>query len=53
MQQRRVAYVKFIGELYNYCMIGSSIVFDTLYTFITFLTGEILNAATPPPLPTC
>lgn len=34
--QRRVSMVKYIGELYNYRMIGSSIIFKTLYTLILF-----------------
>eukprot|EP01088_Endostelium_zonatum_P019867 TRINITY_DN706_c4_g1_i1.p1 TRINITY_DN706_c4_g1~~TRINITY_DN706_c4_g1_i1.p1 ORF type:complete len:1562 (-),score=626.65 TRINITY_DN706_c4_g1_i1:240-4925(-) len=32
--QRRISEVKFLGELYNYCMIESNIIFDTLYHFI-------------------
>ena len=34
--QRRLAYVKFLGELYTYQVIGSQVVFDTLYLFITY-----------------
>jgi regulator of nonsense transcripts 2 len=34
--QRRVATVKYVGELYIYRMIGSGIIFDTLWTLITF-----------------
>lgn len=34
--QRRVATVKFIGELYIYRVLGSSIVFDTLWSLATF-----------------
>ncbi|KAI9597993.1 armadillo-type protein [Syncephalis fuscata] len=33
--QRRVSVVRYLGELYNYRMIDSSIVFETLYTIIT------------------
>ncbi len=35
-QQRQVMNVKFLGELYNYCVVESQVVFDTLYLFITF-----------------
>ncbi len=28
--------VKYLGELYNYRMVESSIIFKTLYTLITF-----------------
>ncbi|OAP55447.1 hypothetical protein AYL99_10420 [Fonsecaea erecta] len=34
--QRRVAEVKYLGELYNYKMIDSAVVFDTLYRIVTF-----------------
>lgn len=34
--QRRVATMKFFGELYIYRLIGSSMVFDTLWTLVTF-----------------
>lgn len=34
--QRRVASVKYLGELYIYRLIGSGIVFDTLWTLVTF-----------------
>ena len=34
--QRRVAEVKYLGELYNYKMIDSTVVFDTLYRIVTF-----------------
>ncbi|KAI9499281.1 armadillo-type protein [Zychaea mexicana] len=33
--QRRVAVVKYLGELYNYRMIDSPLIFDTLYTIVT------------------
>ncbi|RKP25779.1 armadillo-type protein, partial [Syncephalis pseudoplumigaleata] len=36
LNQRRVAVVRYLGELYNYRMIDSSIIFETLYTIITF-----------------
>ncbi|KAI0031222.1 transcription factor [Vararia minispora EC-137] len=34
--QRRVATVKYLGELYIYRLIGSALVFDTLWSFVTF-----------------
>ncbi|KAI8142032.1 armadillo-type protein [Fennellomyces sp. T-0311] len=34
--QRRVAVVKYLGELYNYRMIDSPLIFDTLYSIVTF-----------------
>lgn len=34
--QRRLAEVKYLGELYNYKMIDSPVVFETLYRIVTF-----------------
>ena len=34
--QRRVATVKYFGELYNYRILGSGIVFDMLWSLVTF-----------------
>ena len=34
--QRRIAEVKYLGELYNYKMVDSAVIFDTLYRLITF-----------------
>ena len=34
--QRRIAEVKYLGELYNYKMVDSTVIFDTLYRMITF-----------------
>nr|XP_006818844.1 PREDICTED: regulator of nonsense transcripts 2-like [Saccoglossus kowalevskii] len=34
--QRRVSIVKYLGELYNYRMVESAVIFKELYTFITF-----------------
>ncbi|KAI9278600.1 armadillo-type protein [Phascolomyces articulosus] len=33
--QRRIAVVKYLGELYNYRLIDSPLIFDTLYTIVT------------------
>jgi regulator of nonsense transcripts 2 len=38
--QKRVAEVKYLGELYNYKMIDSPVVFDTLYRIVTFGYGK-------------
>ncbi|KAL7308473.1 mRNA decay protein [Mucor circinelloides] len=34
--QRRIAVAKYLGELYNYRMIESPLIFDTLYSIVTF-----------------
>jgi regulator of nonsense transcripts 2 len=34
--QRRISMVKYLGELYNYRMVESTIIFKTLYTLITY-----------------
>lgn len=34
--QQRVATIKFLGELYIYRLISSSIIFDTLWSLVTF-----------------
>ncbi len=36
MNQRRVSGVKFLGELYNYQLVESNVVFRTLYLLIQF-----------------
>lgn len=36
--QRRISVMKFLGELYNYKLIDSSVIFRELYTLITFGT---------------
>ncbi|CAG8606881.1 31439_t:CDS:10, partial [Gigaspora margarita] len=33
--QRRIATAKYLGELYNYRMVDSPVIFDTLYTIVT------------------
>eukprot|EP00484_Ammonia_sp_Unknown_P017151 CAMPEP_0197028026 /NCGR_PEP_ID=MMETSP1384-20130603/7836_1 /TAXON_ID=29189 /ORGANISM="Ammonia sp." /LENGTH=1328 /DNA_ID=CAMNT_0042456963 /DNA_START=29 /DNA_END=4015 /DNA_ORIENTATION=- len=35
-EQRRLAYVKFLGELYTYKAVNSQVIMDTLYLFITY-----------------
>ncbi|KAF9895010.1 hypothetical protein FE257_004634 [Aspergillus nanangensis] len=34
--QKRVAEVKYLGELYNYKMVDSPVIFDTLYRIVTY-----------------
>ena len=36
LNQRRFAQVRYLGELYNYKMIDSNVIFSTLYSLITF-----------------
>ncbi|XP_009778348.1 regulator of nonsense transcripts UPF2 [Nicotiana tabacum] len=36
MQQRRIAHMRFLGELYNYELVDSSVIFDTLYLILVF-----------------
>lgn len=37
--QERIADVKYLGELYNYKMVDSPVIFDTLYRIVTFGHG--------------
>lgn len=49
--QRRISAAKFLGELYNYRMLESSVVFKTLYSFITFgvsYDADVLSELDPP-----
>lgn len=46
--QRRVSCAKYLGELYNYRLVESSVIFKTLYSFITF--GVSYDDNTPSPL---
>lgn len=50
LYQHRVADVRFLGELYNYCLIDSKTVFDTLYWILSFgrSTAEEMNKLDPP-----
>jgi regulator of nonsense transcripts 2 len=40
--QRRIAEVKYLGELYNYRMVDHPVIFDTLYRIVTFGHGKLL-----------
>lgn len=46
MQQRRIAHMRFLGELYNYEHVDSSVIFETLYLILVFGRGtpEVWNA---------
>lgn len=50
MNQRRVSCVKFLGELYNYRLVESRVIFSTLYSFITFGNNQegIVSVLDPP-----
>ncbi|KAK1293378.1 Regulator of nonsense transcripts UPF2 [Acorus calamus] len=49
MQQRRIAYMRFLGELYNYEHIDSSVIFETLYLIIAFGQGTPEQDVLDPP----
>lgn len=36
MQQRRIAHMRFLGELYNYEHVDSSVIFETFYLILVF-----------------
>lgn len=38
--QRRISTIKYLGELYNYRVIESNVIFDTLYLLIRFGHGK-------------
>ncbi|BFZ08917.1 hypothetical protein BsWGS_11954 [Bradybaena similaris] len=49
--QRRVSCMKYLGELYNYRMVESSVIFKMLYSLITFgvsLDEKVVNPLDPP-----
>lgn len=39
--QRRIAEVKYLGELYNYRMLEHPVIFDTMYKILTFGHGRV------------
>uniref|UniRef100_A0A3B4BTK7 Regulator of nonsense transcripts 2 n=1 Tax=Pygocentrus nattereri TaxID=42514 RepID=A0A3B4BTK7_PYGNA len=45
--QRRISSAKFLGELYNYRMVESAVIFRTLFSFISF---GVSTDGTPSPL---
>ncbi|KAF5205430.1 regulator of nonsense transcripts UPF2, partial [Thalictrum thalictroides] len=49
MQQRRIAHMRFLGELYNYEHIDSSVIFETLYLILSFGHGTPEQDVLDPP----
>ncbi|KAL0464063.1 UNVERIFIED_CONTAM: Regulator of nonsense transcripts UPF2 [Sesamum latifolium] len=49
MQQQRIAYMRFLGELYNYELVDSSVIFDTLYLILAFGHGTTEQDILDPP----
>ncbi|EPS68456.1 hypothetical protein M569_06311, partial [Genlisea aurea] len=49
MQQQRIAYMRLLGELYNYELVDSSVIFDTLYLILGFGYGTKEQDALDPP----
>ncbi|KAK4366545.1 hypothetical protein RND71_014425 [Anisodus tanguticus] len=49
MQQRRIAHMRFLGELYNYELVDSSVIFDTLYLILVFGHGTSERDVLDPP----
>ncbi|XP_027185335.1 regulator of nonsense transcripts UPF2 [Coffea eugenioides] len=49
MQQRRIANMRFLGELYNYELVDSSVIFDTLYLILVFGHGTAEQDTLDPP----
>jgi regulator of nonsense transcripts 2 len=40
--QRRIAEIKYLGELYNYRMLEHPVIFEAMYKILTFGHGESL-----------
>ncbi|KAF4382282.1 hypothetical protein G4B88_011611 [Cannabis sativa] len=49
MQQRRLAHMRFLGELYNYEHVDSSVIFETLYLILVFGHGSPEQDLLDPP----
>ena len=43
LNQRRLAEVKYLGELYNYKMVDSPVIFDALYRIVSFGHCKLLQ----------
>ena len=41
--QRRISMIKYLGELYNYRVVDSNVIFQELYSLITFGSGTALD----------
>ncbi|KAH7445318.1 hypothetical protein KP509_01G002200 [Ceratopteris richardii] len=48
-QQKRLAHMRFLGELYNFRLIDSSAIFDTLYLILYFGYGTVEQDLLDPP----
>lgn len=51
LNQRRISMVKYLGLLYNYCLIDSPVIFKMLYSLLTFgvsLDENFLSPLDPP-----
>lgn len=50
LNQRRISCVRYLGEMYNYRCVDSTIIFNTLYSLITFgvSDGKIPSLIDPP-----
>ncbi|XVE68979.1 hypothetical protein DITRI_Ditri09bG0113600 [Diplodiscus trichospermus] len=49
MQQRRIAHMRLLGELYNYEHVDSSVIFETLYLILVFGHGTAEQDVLDPP----
>ncbi|KAK7281415.1 hypothetical protein RIF29_09392 [Crotalaria pallida] len=49
MQQKRIAYMRFLGELYNYEHVDSSVIFETLYLILIYGHGTPEQDVLDPP----
>lgn len=49
LQQRRIAHMRFLGELYNYEHVDSSVIFETLYLLLVFGHGTPEQDVLDPP----
>ncbi|EEQ31421.1 nonsense-mediated mRNA decay protein 2 [Microsporum canis CBS 113480] len=49
--QSRISEVKYLGELYNYKMVDSPVIFDTLYRIVTYGHGFKYYLHTKDPIP--
>uniref|UniRef100_A0A1D1Y076 Regulator of nonsense transcripts 2 n=2 Tax=Anthurium amnicola TaxID=1678845 RepID=A0A1D1Y076_9ARAE len=49
MQQKRIAHMRFLGELYNYEHVDSSVIFETLYLILMFGHGTPEQDVLDPP----
>ncbi|CAM9004096.1 unnamed protein product [Rhodiola kirilowii] len=49
MQQRRIAHMRYLGELYNFELADSSVIFETLYLLLVFGHGTAEQDVLDPP----